>query len=51
MHSIVKHPVAAHHGSARVESRLKQGSTFFFTLPVDESAPGEAHLNPEFTTP
>jgi len=49
--SIVKHLVAAHHGSARVESLLNQGSTFFFTLPVDESSLGEAHLNPEFTAP
>jgi two-component system phosphate regulon sensor histidine kinase PhoR len=33
--SIVKHLVAAHGGSTRVESRVNQGSTFFFTLPVD----------------
>jgi two-component system, OmpR family, phosphate regulon sensor histidine kinase PhoR len=49
--SIVKHLVAAHNGSARVESVLHEGSTFFFTLPVDESALGEEHLNPEFTAP
>ncbi|SPF49559.1 Integral membrane sensor signal transduction histidine kinase [Candidatus Sulfopaludibacter sp. SbA4] len=49
--SIVKHLVAAHHGSTRVESRLNQGSTFYFTLPADESALGEEQLNPEFTAP
>jgi two-component system, OmpR family, phosphate regulon sensor histidine kinase PhoR len=48
--SIVKHLVAAHSGSARVESRLNEGSTFFFTLPVDEPALPEERLNPEFTT-
>ena len=47
--SIVKHLVAAHSGSIRVESRLNQGSTFFFTLPMDESALGREQLNPEFT--
>ena len=36
--SIVKHLVAAHSGSVRVESRVNEGSTFFFTLPVDEPA-------------
>ena len=49
--SIVKHLVAAHSGSARVESRLNEGSTFYFTLPVDESVLGEQYLNPEFTAP
>ena len=49
--SIVKHLVAAHHGSIRVESRVNEGSTFFFTLPVDESALGREQLNPEFTAP
>ncbi len=48
--SIVKHLVAAHGGSIRVESRINQGSTFFFTLPVDELARGQQQLNPEFTT-
>jgi two-component system phosphate regulon sensor histidine kinase PhoR len=48
--SIVKHLVAAHNGSIRVESRPSEGSTFFFTLPVDESALGEEQLNSEFTT-
>ena len=47
--SIVKHLVAAHGGATRVESRLNQGSTFFFTLPVDESALRQDQLNPEFT--
>ena len=49
--SIVKHLVAAHSGSIRVESRLNEGSTFFFTLPVDELTLGPEQLNPEFTTP
>ena len=49
--SIVKHLVAAHHGTARVESRVNQGSTFFFTLPADEAALGREQLNPEFTAP
>jgi len=49
--SIVKHLVAAHNGSTRVESRLGEGSTFFFTLPADESALSQEQLNPEFTTP
>jgi len=49
--SIVKHLVAAHSGAIRVESKLNEGSTFFFTLPVDESVLGREHLNPEFTTP
>ncbi len=48
--SIVKHLVAAHGGVIRVESRLNEGSTFFFTLPMDESALGQEQLNPEFTT-
>jgi two-component system phosphate regulon sensor histidine kinase PhoR len=47
--SIVKHLVAAHNGTTRVESRLGQGSTFFFTLPVDEPALEREQLNPEFT--
>jgi two-component system phosphate regulon sensor histidine kinase PhoR len=49
--SIVKHLVAAHNGSTRVESRTGEGSTFFFTLPVDEFALAPEQLNPEFTTP
>jgi two-component system, OmpR family, phosphate regulon sensor histidine kinase PhoR len=49
--AIVKHLVAAHGGTARVESRLNEGSTFFFTLPMDEAALGQERLNPEFTTP
>lgn len=47
--SIVKHLVAAHHGAMRVESKVKEGSTFYFTLPVDEAALGIEQLNPEFT--
>jgi two-component system phosphate regulon sensor histidine kinase PhoR len=47
--SIVKHLVAAHNGSTRVESRTGEGSTFFFTLPADESALRREQLNPEFT--
>jgi two-component system phosphate regulon sensor histidine kinase PhoR len=49
--SIVKHLVAAHNGTVRVESRPNQGSTFFFTLPLEESALAPEQLNPEFTTP
>jgi two-component system phosphate regulon sensor histidine kinase PhoR len=48
--SIVKHLVAAHTGMTRVESQLGQGSTFYFTLPVDEPAHAGSTLNPEFTT-
>jgi two-component system phosphate regulon sensor histidine kinase PhoR len=48
--SIVKHLVAALDGTTRVESAVGQGSTFFFTLPADESAAGIDRLNPEFTT-
>jgi two-component system phosphate regulon sensor histidine kinase PhoR len=47
--SIVKHLVAAHNGITRVESQPNQGSTFFFTLPVDEAALAHEQLNPEFT--
>ena len=47
--SIVKHLVAALDGTTRVESAGGQGSTFFFTLPVDEAAGGREHLNPDFT--
>ena len=39
--SIVKHLVAAHNGATRVESVVHQGSTFFFTLPVDEATLGQ----------
>jgi len=49
--SIVKHLVAAHNGGTRVESRTGEGSTFFFTLPVDEPALACEQLNPEFTAP
>ena len=47
--SIVKHLVAAHHGVTRVESRVNEGSTFYFTLPVDEAALGAEQFNPELT--
>jgi two-component system phosphate regulon sensor histidine kinase PhoR len=43
--SIVKHLVAAQRGVTRVESRVNEGSTFFFTLPLEEPA----RLHPEFT--
>ena len=43
--SIVKHLVAAQNGSTRVESRLGEGSTFYFTLPLE---PAE-RLNPELS--
>ncbi len=49
--SIVKHLVAAHGGTTRVESVVDRGSTFYFTLPVDEPVPYADELNPEFTTP
>jgi two-component system phosphate regulon sensor histidine kinase PhoR len=48
--SIVKHLVAAQNGAARVESRVGEGSTFYFTIPLEEMAPGKDQLNPEFTT-
>jgi len=47
--AIVKHLVAAHNGAARVESRVNEGSTFFFTLPIDEASLGAERLNREFT--
>jgi len=47
--SIVKHLVAAHGGVTRVESRVNEGSTFFFTLPIDGAAPDAGELNSEFT--
>jgi two-component system, OmpR family, phosphate regulon sensor histidine kinase PhoR len=45
--SIVKHLVAAQEGTTRVESRVGEGSTFFFTLPLDDAP----RLHPEFTAP
>ncbi len=48
--SIVKHLVAAHNGVTRVESRSGEGSTFYFTLPMEESALQPKELNPEFTS-
>jgi two-component system phosphate regulon sensor histidine kinase PhoR len=47
--SIVKHHVAAHHGTTRVESRVHEGSTFSFTLPVNQDTMAQDTLNPEFT--
>jgi two-component system phosphate regulon sensor histidine kinase PhoR len=48
--AIVKHLVRAHGGEVRVASELHQGSTFFFTLPIEdipvETAP---ELHPQFT--
>ena len=47
--AIVKHLVAAHNGVMRVESRVHEGSTFAFTLPVNQATLGQDTLNPEFT--
>lgn len=49
--AIVKHLVKAHNGTIRVESELGNGSTFVFTLPVDDTAAGEAQrsIQAEFT--
>jgi two-component system phosphate regulon sensor histidine kinase PhoR len=47
--SIVKHLVALHNGTVRVESQVNAGSAFFFTLPVDEIELANKRLNPEFT--
>jgi signal transduction histidine kinase len=43
--SIVKHLVSAQNGATRVESRLNEGSVFYFTLPLEPAG----RLNPEFT--
>jgi two-component system phosphate regulon sensor histidine kinase PhoR len=48
--AIVKHLVRAHQGEVRVESQLGQGSTFLFTLPVNDSPEHQAQeLHGEFT--
>jgi signal transduction histidine kinase len=48
--AIVKHLVRAHGGEVRVESELGHGSTFVFTLPVDDSPERQAQeLHGEFT--
>jgi two-component system, OmpR family, phosphate regulon sensor histidine kinase PhoR len=48
--AIVKHLVKAHAGEVRVESELGKGSTFLFTLPVDDSPEHKAQeLHGEFT--
>jgi two-component system, OmpR family, phosphate regulon sensor histidine kinase PhoR len=50
--AIVKHLVRAHGGEVRVESQLGHGSTFIFTLPVDDyTESGKDELHPEFTIP
>jgi two-component system phosphate regulon sensor histidine kinase PhoR len=36
--AIVKHLVRTHGGEVRVESEVNKGSTFFFTLPIEETA-------------
>jgi two-component system phosphate regulon sensor histidine kinase PhoR len=49
--AIVKHLARAHGGDVRVESELGKGSTFFFTLPVDDRGLPEraAPVEPQFT--
>jgi two-component system phosphate regulon sensor histidine kinase PhoR len=45
--SIVKHLVMAHGGAIRVESGPGKGSTFYFTLPSDESVRGTGAGRPD----
>jgi two-component system, OmpR family, phosphate regulon sensor histidine kinase PhoR len=49
--AIVKHLVKAHNGVIRVDSEIGRGSTFTFTLPVDDIAAGGAQgpIQSEFT--
>ena len=50
--SIVKHLVAAHGGTTRVESRGRsKAPPSISRCPVDEPVPYADELNPEFTTP
>jgi len=49
--AIVKHLVRTHGGQVRVESEMNRGSTFYFTLPVEEvEAHPDEELHPQFTT-
>ena len=47
--SIVKHLVAAHNGTTRVESRSARAPRSFSRFPTDDSGLPGAQLNPEFT--
>jgi two-component system phosphate regulon sensor histidine kinase PhoR len=48
--AIVKHLVRTHGGEVRVESEMNLGSTFYFTLPVEEVESHTAdELHPQFT--
>lgn len=48
--SIVKHLVLAHTGQIRVESQPNEGSTFYFTLPMERVLlENRDELNPELT--
>ncbi len=50
--AIVKHLARAQGGEARVESVINQGSTFFFTLPVQDLGLLETGaIQPELTAP
>jgi two-component system phosphate regulon sensor histidine kinase PhoR len=49
--AIVKHLTRAQGGDVRVESKLDEGSTFFFTLPSRETAADTGTVQRELTTP